>query len=61
MLVHTGSGTFNVGEQATEAGIGTVVPSGFAVPHGFTAGKDGLVVVAFIAPNPIWGKSEHKH
>ena len=52
-LVLEGKGTFSLGEESTEAGVGTLLPSPRGVPHGMkNAGPGVLRVLAIKNPRP---------
>jgi quercetin dioxygenase-like cupin family protein len=52
-FVIEGEGTFILGEESTEAGAGTLIPSPRGVPHGMrNAGPGILRVLAVKSPRP---------
>jgi len=52
-FVLEGEGTFSLGEESTEAGAGTLIPSPRGVPHGMkNAGPGVLWVLAIKNPRP---------
>jgi mannose-6-phosphate isomerase-like protein (cupin superfamily) len=52
-LVEEGSGTFTVGDEVFEAGVGQVIWAPAGVDHGVrNEGSDRLVLVVGIAPGP---------
>jgi mannose-6-phosphate isomerase-like protein (cupin superfamily) len=52
-FVLEGSGSFSLGEESTEAGVGTLIPSPRGVPHGMkNPGPGVLRVLAIKNPRP---------